>query len=255
MAADQYNSFASYYASLADLPSEIVATNLLRKTLSRLPHGIKVLDLGCGTGNYARMLLQLDIADSITGVDISNEMVRVGQAIEQEQRPTEPRITFHVANCAETLEHLGLSPNSFDLVMGNWLFNYAADSEQLKAMWRNIVTYLKPGADFIGLIPTFDIENHLGRSAWNGITYRWQGKVKEGSKVQVTAHCKPQIQFDNYCLSSILYEQTPLQLGMKDVSFGAPTESDLPVLSQSDTLVWKEYLGNPVSVVCTAKKA
>lgn len=255
MAAEQYNSFASDYASMEDLPSEIVATNLLRRTLSKLPRHLKVLDMACGTGTYARMLLELDIADSVTGVDISSEMVRVGKTIEQEQRPDEPRIQFHVADCTKSLQHLGLLPNSFDLVMGNWLFNYAANSEQLTAMWRNVITYLKPGRDFVGLMPLFDLEKHLTRNAWNGITYERLGEVEEGTKVRVTAHCRPQIQFDNYCLNSTLYKRVPLEAGMKDVKFSEPTEADLPSLDTSDIIFWREYLANPISVVGTAKKA
>jgi SAM-dependent methyltransferase len=254
----QYDAFAKHYVSMEELPSERVAANLFRNTVSNLARGLKVLDLACGTGTYARVLLDHEIADQVTGVDISSEMVRIGREIEVQQRPGKERIHFNVGDCTIPLQDQGIDvePNSFDLVMGNWLFNYAANSMQLTAMWRNVAMYLRPGGTFVGLLPDFDVKKALERSAWNGITFEKIGTVAEGIKVHVTAHCSPPIEFDNYLLDGKIHEQIPLKVGMEEVVYTSPTESDLPEITSAEEVgKWKEYLKEPVSHICVAIKA
>lgn len=250
----QYDTFAANYASMEELPGEIVAMNQLRNTVADYPHGLKVLDLACGTGTHARMLLDYGIAEHVVGVDISSEMVRIGQGLEAKQHPGSERIKYYVADCAADLDHLGLEQNSFDLVMGNWLMNYAADREQLTGMWQNIVKYLKPGGRFVGIKTTVDVQDHVNRSSWCGITQKVVENVADGVRLHVTAHCKPQIDFLGYCLKGNLYEEVPLEMGMKDVVHQAPTKNDLPHTADLDDAKWKAYLDNPYSLICTAVK-
>jgi SAM-dependent methyltransferase len=253
----QYDDFASDYESMEQLPSEIVAASLFRSTVTNLPTGLKVLDLACGTGTYARVLLGLGIAKHLIGVDISSEMVRIGRQIEAEQRPGAECIQFHVANCATTLEdqELELEPHSFDLVTGNWLFNYAADQRQLATMWQNVATYLKAGGKFVGLMPVFEAQKHLDRDPWNGITVTEVCTVPDGVKVHITAHCSPPIEFDNFLLNQHLHEEIAAEVGMSETSYCLPTEKDLPSLYElEDAELWKSYLRNPVSHMCVAVK-
>jgi SAM-dependent methyltransferase len=239
---------------MEELPGEIVAANQLRNTVVDYPHGLKVLDLACGTGTYARMLLDYGIAEHVVGVDISGEMVRIGQELEAKQHPGSECIKYYVADCAVDLDHLGLEQNSFDFVMGNWLINYAADREQLMGMWQNIVKYLKPGGRFVGLKATVDVQDHVNRSSWCGITQKVVENVTDSVKVHITAHCKPQIEFFAYYLKGNLYEEVPLEMGMKDVVHQAPTKNDLPHTTDLDDAKWKAYLDNPYSLICTAVK-
>jgi SAM-dependent methyltransferase len=253
----QYDDFASDYVSMEQLPSEIVAANLFRNTVANLPSGLRVLDLACGTGTYATVLLKLGIAEHIVGVDLSGEMVRVGRQLEAEQRPGAERIQFHVANCAIALEDQGLElePHSFDLVMGNWLFNYAADQKQLTTMWQNVATYLKAGGKFVGLMPVFEAQDHFDRDSWNGITVEEICTVPDGFKVHITAHCSPQIEFDNFLLHKDLHEKSAVEGGMEKVSYCRPTEEHLPSLHDSkEAKLWESYLKNPVSHICVAAK-
>lgn len=256
MAAAQYNLIGSDYAAMEDLPTEIVTTNLLRSKLQQLPQGLRVLDLACGIGTYARLALDLGVASHVTGVDISAEMVRVGRELEQKQSQHLPRIEYHVGDCAAPLDHLGLEPASFDLVMANYLFNYSTTRQELVSMWRNVVTYLKSGGTFVGLIPTFDVKKHIERSNWSGVTYTHVQDLDESVKVHLTFHCKPQVQFDNHVLHhAISYEEVPFESGMTDVVFCDPTEEHLPWLEDpTEFRRYKEYLRNPVTVVCVASK-
>lgn len=256
-AKPQYDSFAKHYVSMEELPSERIAANLFRNTISDFGRGLKVLDLACGTGTYARVLLDHGIADHVTGVDISSEMVRIGREMETQQRPGQERIHFHVGDCTVPLHEQGVDsePNSFDLVLGNWLFNYAADRTQLAAMWQNIAIHLKPGGKFVGLLPTFNVKKLLEKSPWNGVTFEDIGHVSDGVKVRVTAHCHPQIQFDNFLLDGKFHEAVPLEVGLVELAYTTPTERDIPNGIDDEELgAWKEYLQAPLSHICTATK-
>jgi SAM-dependent methyltransferase len=253
----QYDDFASDYVSMEQLPSEIVAANLFRKTVNKLPNGLRVLDLACGTGTYARVLLKLGIGEQVVGVDLSSEMVRVGRQLEAEQRPGAERIRFHVADCAIALEDQGLElePHSFDLVIGNWLFNYAADQKRLAAMWHNVATYLKPEGKFVGLVPVFEAQCHFDRDQWNGITIEEVCTIPDGFKVHILAHCSPQIEFDNFLLHRNLHERCATEVGMQKVSYCLPTAEDLPSLDDpKEANLWKNYLRKSVSHICVATK-
>jgi toxoflavin synthase len=249
----QYDNFASQYASLEELPGEIVATNLVRNTVAKLPHGVKVLDLGCGTGTYARMLVDMGVAAHVVGVDVSSGMVRVGQEMEAKRAGPE-RIEFHVADCAAPLDHLGLERASFDLVMGNWLFNYASSRAELAGMWRNVAAYLKPGGRFVGLKGNVDLDDHLKRDPKYGIKHTVVEDVKDGIKVHVVASTEPRVEFDAYLLQARLYEEVPVEVGMKDVMHRKPAAEDLPDVARENMGFWEAFLDNPYCILGTAVK-
>ena len=250
----QYDTFASRYASMEDLPGEIVATHLLRNTVAKMPHGLKVLDLACGTGTYARMVLEMGVAEHVVGVDVSREMVRIGQEMAT-KHPGSERIEFHVADCAAPLDHLGLEPGSFDLVMGNWLFNYASNRAELEGMWRNVATYLKPGAKFVGLKPSADDEDNSKLDFNYGIRYTVIEKVEDGLKVHVEANTEPKVEFEGYLLEARLYEDVPVEVGMQEVMHHKPSAEDLPDVAQQDMGFWKGFLENPYCILGTAVKS
>ncbi|OUL21185.1 SAM-dependent methyltransferase [Nostoc sp. T09] len=56
------------------------------------PHCEKILDIGCGTGVFSRLLAQR--ADQVTAVDLSPKMIEVAQ----EQSQSYPNIDFQVAD-------------------------------------------------------------------------------------------------------------------------------------------------------------
>lgn len=250
----QYDTFASQYASMEELPGEIVATHLLRNTVAKLPHGLRVLDLGCGTGTYARMLIEMGVAAHVVGVDVSSEMVRLGQTMETTQRSESERIEFHVADCAAALDHLGLERASFDLVMANWLFNYASGRAELAGMWRNVATYLKPGGRFVGLKENVSLADHFRRDWRYGIKYRVIEKVDDGVKVRVEANTEPKIEFDAYSLEPRLYEEVPVEAGMREVMHQVPVAEDLPDGAGENIAFWKGFLDNPYCILGTAIK-
>jgi len=73
----------------------------------------KILELGCGTGLYTRMLLDAFRGASVFGVDISEAMVRVAK-----RGIDDPRARFAVADAEE------IATGSYDLVTSNAAFQW-----------------------------------------------------------------------------------------------------------------------------------
>lgn len=74
---------------------------------------MKILEPGCGTGLYTRMLLDAFRGASVFGVDISEAMVRVAK-----RGIDDPRARFAVADAEE------ISTGSYDLVTSNAVFQW-----------------------------------------------------------------------------------------------------------------------------------
>ena len=101
------------------------ARDLLAWTVTSLPapwrdgnpaggtDGMRILEPGCGTGLYTRMLLDTFPAASVVGVDISEAMTRVAR-----RRFGDPRVRFVVADAEETMA------GSYDLVTSNATFQW-----------------------------------------------------------------------------------------------------------------------------------
>lgn len=89
-------------------------------TFSLLPdslQGKKILDAGCGSGMYSRLLAQK--AAVVTGVDISEKMI----GIAQKETPPELSIQYSVGN----LYSLPFSDKEFDLILCNYVLENIED--------------------------------------------------------------------------------------------------------------------------------
>lgn len=140
-----YDAQAGTYADYTLMPYGILETQLMASALGDCT-GAHVLDLGGGTGLRARQALEAGAA-SVDVVDLSPEMVRVG---EEETAETLP-IRWFTADVSKPLDdennhngHLldAAIRESYDLVMANWVFDHARSIAELEGMWRWVPTYL-----------------------------------------------------------------------------------------------------------------
>lgn len=83
-------------------------------SLPRLKPGMRVCDLGCGTGLLALLLLQRQRSLTVTGLDIQPEAVRLG-ALAASENGLSDRLTFRLEDLRETV----LPAGTFDLVVCN----------------------------------------------------------------------------------------------------------------------------------------
>ncbi|MBD3107941.1 methyltransferase domain-containing protein [Bacillus sp. AGMB 02131] len=94
--------------------------------------GERILDLGCGTGDLAKRLTELEV--EVVGVDQSESMV-------QQAKAKYPEIAFEVQD-ATKLPY----DNEFDAVFSNAVLHWVKEPEQALA---GIYRSLKPGGRFV----------------------------------------------------------------------------------------------------------
>ena len=96
--------------------------------------GLRVLSLGCGSGEDAAWIKQQG-ATAVLGIDISSELIKIAQA-------TYPGVGFAVAD----LETYDYAVSSWDLVYSSLALHYVQDWTSLL---KRIATSLKPGGRLV----------------------------------------------------------------------------------------------------------
>ena len=147
---DGYNAIAAKYLPTRSEDSEDV--QLLQELVERLPKGAKVLDAGCGAGvPVTRYLSQFF---DVTGIDFSEEQIRLG-------RQLVPEAHFL---CSD-ITRLTLMDNSFDAICSYYAIIHIPREEH-RALILSFHRMLKPsalvllclGADDLSK----DIQDYLG---------------------------------------------------------------------------------------------
>lgn len=111
--------------------------------------GARVLDLGCGAGRDVYALAQM-VGESgeVIGVDMTPEQLEVARAHEDWHRDrfgyARSNVRF-LEGTIETLDELGLEPQSFDVVVSNCVVNLSTDK---RAVLDGVRKLLKPGGEF-----------------------------------------------------------------------------------------------------------
>lgn len=108
--------------------------------------GRRVLDLGCGEGYVARLLLSSG-ADFVHGFDISEEMVQLAQSAITET--CRQRLKFDVRDLSQGVD---LPDSGFDVAVAVFLFNYLTRQETAEVL-RQVVRLVRPGGRFVFTVP------------------------------------------------------------------------------------------------------
>ena len=90
--------------------------SFLLSSLPRLRPGLRVCDLGCGTGLLALLLLQRQRALQVTGMDIQPAAIALAEQAAEENGLTD-HLSFLCADLRQTRQHF--VTGSFDLVVCN----------------------------------------------------------------------------------------------------------------------------------------
>lgn len=90
--------------------------SFLLSSLPKLSTGLRVCDLGCGTGLLGLLLLQRQSELTVTGIDIQPAAVALAERAAAENRLTD-RLTFRCIDLRHVRQHF--STGSFDLVVCN----------------------------------------------------------------------------------------------------------------------------------------
>ena len=98
--------------------------------------GLRILDLGCGSGEHCKEYIQMG-AKLVTGIDISEKMLSVAK-----EKNSDPDITY----IRMPMEDLDRLEGEFDLAVSSLALHYIED---YKGVLKNVHRLLVPGGEFI----------------------------------------------------------------------------------------------------------
>jgi len=135
---DLYNQFAGEYhqkrkSSSKSFYNEFIEVPAISGLVKDIVSGKKVLDLGCGTGIFTKMIHSWGA--NVTGVDISEEMIKIAK-IEN------PEIYFVTSDA----EHTNFSDEEFDVVSSSLMIHYL---DNLSTLFKEVNRILKQKGYFI----------------------------------------------------------------------------------------------------------
>ena len=110
--------------------------------------GLRILDLGCGSGRDCYMLSQwVGPTGKVVGVDMTDEQLEVANKYISWHTETngysDPNVEFH-KGYIERLSDLAFEENFFDIIVSNCVINLSPDKE---AVLREAYRILKPGGE------------------------------------------------------------------------------------------------------------
>lgn len=238
----QYDSIATSYATLNAMdfrPS--VEGYTLWKLLGAL-EGKSVLDVACGDGLYTRHLAERGA--KVMGVDISTEMIRIAQRIEDEKTLG---IDYRVHDIAE-MPVLG----SFDIVTAIYLLHYAPTREHIARMCSRIHANLKPDGQFVTFVVNPRYDSKGPNSTKYGFTMHWKEEAKEGDELLIDIHGEPSFRLHCQFWSQATYEEALRGAGFREITWVRPECSPEHEASHGEGF-WSDYLTNPHCVFLHAK--
>ena len=126
--------------------------------LMRVANGAQVLDIGCGSGWATRLLAESAMNGSVTGIDISDEMIRVAR----DASLSFPNTDFQVASA----EQLPFDDAEFTCAFSMESLYYYANIPKALAEIRRV---LRPGGLFVAVVDLY----------WeNQATHQWIDTLK-----------------------------------------------------------------------------
>lgn len=253
----QYDSFATSYDLVWTTPAVKPLLPLLKSIISSLGPltGSSVLDLACGTGIGLRLVRSAG-ASTLVGVDISPQMLEIAKT-------TTPGAVFHTADCSKPLDKLGLEPRSYNVVLGFWLLNQCPSSTEMRGMWDNVATYLKPGGSFVGVIENHDIVHPISVQSFKyGAQETNVSELENGQgwSDHVEFLTEPKVELDGFRLRKEILESEAKNAGMGEIAYHVPGMEHVKETGSTGNTVdeegkwWDDLLNEPPNFVIVARK-
>ena len=112
-----------------------------------LLEGLRILDIGCGSGRDVYLLSQL-VGESgeVIGIDMTTEQLDIAKSYSEYHEKKFGFRNFHFyQGYIEKLDILNFEPRSFDLIVSNCVLNLSSDKQSVLS---GIKRLLKPGGEF-----------------------------------------------------------------------------------------------------------
>jgi tRNA (cmo5U34)-methyltransferase len=134
---ERFSSLETGQSTTIDAP--LVLELIIEAAVTATPHASRVLDIGCGAGNYTLKLLQRLPHLDVTLIDLSRPML---------DRAAE-RIRAQTSGDTMTLQgdvrELGLGELQYDLIMAGAVLHHLRGDEEWQAVFAKLYSALRPG--------------------------------------------------------------------------------------------------------------
>ena len=153
---DCFSSLEQGARPIADerLMMELVAQVVARR--HKPGPGRHLLDVGCGAGNFALIVLQQLPGVSVTLQDLSTPMV--DRAVQRVSAATDGRVTGIQGDIRE----VDLGHQQFDVIVAGFVLHHLRESDQWRNVYRKLFESLKPGGSLwvVDLVSHDDADAH-----------------------------------------------------------------------------------------------
>jgi toxoflavin synthase len=245
----QFDAFGDAYEQSANIAYREHSEHYSMRQAVGDVTGLAVLDLGCGTGLYARRFSQWGAA-RVVGIEVSEGMLATARAQEQAQPGN---VEYLQRNAARP------DPNGdpaldaqFDLVSSVYVLCYAASQDELVGFFTTARRSLSSaGKRFVAT--TLNPRCSRGPDYYSPYGFALTPtEEREGAPVILDVSTPDaEIHVTLFWWSQEMYEDCAVQAGFGDVSWANPAVSDQG-LAQFDRGFWDAYLTIPPSVILTA---
>ncbi|KAH9900469.1 S-adenosyl-L-methionine-dependent methyltransferase [Xylariomycetidae sp. FL2044] len=237
--------------SIVPIPQAVLEDQLMESALGDCA-GQTVLDLGGGTGIRAMQVLKAG-AKAVDVVDLTPEMLRVGQSIAAATSSYADRIAWHEGDASQPLDHLPLKGHAaYDSVMANWVMDHTATVADLEGIWRNVSLYLKPGGRYVGVRTGNLFARHLASGKY-GAVFQDHQAIPGGTRYRLITKTEPPLEIDAASMETSYSGSTEMheKFGLFDIEIEPPEKT--PVV-RKDPEFWQEFLQEQHVVVVKARK-
>jgi ubiquinone/menaquinone biosynthesis C-methylase UbiE len=226
----QYDGIGREYATKVNPTKEYTRLSTILNMTGSLKDK-EVLDLACGDGYFTRLLVSSN-PYSITGIDLSNEMIRLAKQTETDK-------PLGITYCQGDALNLQLN-KTFDVIIAVFLLDYAKTKNELVTMCKEIYKHLKEDGIFatITITPKLQPRETYIRG-WKITNLDNRRNFFDGDKIGIfsdPAHGSS-ISFECYYWSEKTYLECLRSAGFKDINW----QYELTVSEEGNKKYPKEY--------------
>jgi SAM-dependent methyltransferase len=202
--------------------------------------GQAILDVACRAGLYSRLLKRAG-AQTVVGVDVSGEIIRVAK---KEESKRQDGVLYQVYD-ALALPVLG----AFDVVTAGFLLTYAKTKDELATMCQNLYNNLSPQGRLVTIV------TNPGPVFPKTLSHKYGGTIhrldppQEGNPCELEFHLEPPISAYCYYWSQETIEGVVRDTGFTRIRWTKPFVS-FEGLEQFGEDFWMDFLDRPPQGLC-----